>query len=336
MTPGDNADGPPGDVLESWPTLGSGKIKPLGPEAVLIEAPDEGPLAIRGHANLLWGPRGIGKTWLVLWLARSILEADPEARLLYASFEVPAPTAEKRWAMLGGGESRIHWAHHPSAGDLRAAAEQHGSGLVLVIDSLESARCPSDTGDVGRWADQWITPTTKAGGTVIGIDHLPKHESRETFAQWLDQEPGDDFPKGSTGKVQLVQGVGFSVRQPAAWGESTPGHLALKRCKDNATGSPVGICGVVGIIPEPDRLRMGWESQVSAAEVIDAGARTRIDWEDALAVFSEHGVPLKKTDLAEFLSGGTNAKWSAIKEWVADGLMVVDKVGNADMCSPAV
>ena len=74
-----------------------------------------------------------------------------------------------------------------------------GPGL-LVIDSAESAGCPSDGASVVKWYESHTNPFTSYGAAVLVIDHVPKSKI--------------DRPKGAIGsqhKLARVDGAALAI-----------------------------------------------------------------------------------------------------------------------------
>ena len=103
-----------------------------------------------------------------------------------------------------------------------------GDGPTLVvIDSAESAGCPSDGADVAPWLSKLVLPFRDAGATVLVIDHVGKRRQstrpyrepaqvssrgrRSPVSDWctLDSEdrrtPCLDQPQGQTRAIASTQ-----------------------------------------------------------------------------------------------------------------------------------
>ena len=72
-------------------------------------------------------------------------------------------------------------------------------GLV-VIDSCESAGCPSDGGATKPFFDKFIDPWLRVGATILMLDHVPKRREERPLG-----------PIGSTHKRSRIDGAAISV-----------------------------------------------------------------------------------------------------------------------------
>ena len=98
---------------------------------------------------------------------------------------------------------------------------QGGDGPPLVvIDSAESAGCPSDGADVAPWLAKIVLPFLNAGCTVLVIDHVPKRKEGRPLG-----------PIGSQHKLARIDGAALLVTG-VPWTIKTDGHLVLTNHKD--------------------------------------------------------------------------------------------------------
>ena len=91
---------------------------------------------------------------------------------------------------------------------------------LIVIDSAESAGCPSDGADVAPWLAKAVLPFNEAGCTVLVLDHVPKRKEGRPLG-----------PIGSQHKLARVDGAALLVTG-VPWTQKTDGHLVLTNHKD--------------------------------------------------------------------------------------------------------
>ena len=150
----------------------------------LLERKDGAALLYEGKLNFLFGTPGTGKSWVAMFTIQEALLRD--RRVIYWDHEDSPGTARNRAALLGldlseyWREGRFKYLRPgPEDSDLAMAEALAWIGggdgpNLLVIDSAESAGCPSDGSDVKPWLDKFILPFRNVGATVIALDHVPK------------------------------------------------------------------------------------------------------------------------------------------------------------------
>ena len=107
---------------------------------------------------------------------------------------------------------------------------QEGDGPTLVvIDSAESAGCPSDGADVAPWLAKIVLPFLEAGCTVLVLDHVPKRKESRPMG-----------PIGSQHKLARIDGAALFVTG-VPWTQKTDGHLVLTNHKDRHGQLPAPI-----------------------------------------------------------------------------------------------
>lgn len=143
---------------------------------------DDGhPLGYADAVNTIYGRPGTGKTWLgLMWLLQH-LEGE-SMRALWWNFDSAHSDLGERVRMLGG-QARLqaaaaadafrYQAYEPDAHVKQLAAWLDGG--LLVIDTVESAGCPSDGADISPWWSNHVGPFQAANCTVLLLDHTPKN-----------------------------------------------------------------------------------------------------------------------------------------------------------------
>ena len=137
-------------------------------------------------------------------------------------------------------------------------------GLV-VIDSCESAGCPSDGGAVKPWFDKFCKPWESIGATLLLLDHVPKRKEERPLGAI-----------GSTHKRSKMTGAAIFVTG-TPWNQLEGGKLLLVNHKDRAGQLMVSpnkpICNIIATyvdgvlaytITPPER------EDIDAAQVADS------------------------------------------------------------------
>ena len=185
------------------------------------------------RCNSLFGEPGVGKTWVSILAMISAVRAG--SNVLWWDFEDRQSTLATRLAALGAhdviendalrfvNDSFLDDDDETSILPYAQAWLMRGQrpGLV-VIDSCESAGCPSDGGAVKPWFDRYVQPWITIGATILLLDHVPK--KRE------DRPLG---PIGSTHKRSKVDGAAIFVTG-TPWNKQDGGKLLLVNHKDRA------------------------------------------------------------------------------------------------------
>lgn len=249
---------------------------------------DDGPrLLYAGRWSTLIGETGIGKSWLALW--HCVEEMRRGHHVLYAHFEEPTPRSTVlRLRQLGCTPveiaTRFHWldgAQRPAAAALAAmVAEFDEVPTLVVLDGLNAA-CgvygwdPLAVDGVNAYRRTLVAPLTAAGVAVLSVGHPPKSRAAQ----------GERHGYGSSAWLDLVDGVGFRVRQstrPIRPGAD--GYVTLYSVKDRHGGveqhgrPEVGdegvwtYLGAFHVMPPQSELGNVWcrLSSPAAVDVVDA------------------------------------------------------------------
>ena len=179
---------------------------------------------------------------------------------------------------------------------------------LIVIDSAESAGCPSDGADVAPWLAKIVRPFLEAGCTVLVLDHVPKRKEGRPLG-----------PIGSQHKLARIDGAALYVTG-IPWTQKTDGHLTLYNHKDRhgALPAPIGkaVARVIGT-HEGDTLHLS----IVAPETEDNLEEAYIPTLRALADAGPNGVHGQKA-MRDLVVGRTNLKDKAIGDLVEQGFIL--------------
>ena len=185
--------------------------------------------------------------------------------------------------------------------------ESDGPTLV-VIDSAESAGCPSDGADVAPWLKKIMLPFLEAGATVLVLDHVAKRKEGRALG-----------PIGSQHKLARLDGAGLYIAG-VPWTQKTGGYLVLRNDKDRhgQLPAPIGkaVARLIGT-HEGDSLHMS----IVAPETEDNIEEAYIPTLRALAGAGPDGVHGQKA-MRDLVVGRNNQKDKAIGDLVQLGFIL--------------
>lgn len=209
----------------------------------LLRRTDGAFLLYDGRENGLQGEPASGKTWVALAAAAEILEIG--GTVVAIDLEDTPRAARGRLRALGVTTGQLERFLHTDARDVATAHELTLAELaatvvgenpdLVLIDSVSEAysrwRLDEDKADdVNTFRDTLVKPLTRAGITVISLDHVAKSvEQRGRYA------------RGSGAKLSGLDGAAYSVTT-SGFNRTTGGRIYLKVAKDRHGALP----GVVG------------------------------------------------------------------------------------------
>ena len=198
-----------GEPLSAFEMPMDGSDLDLAPTAML-QRKDGSTLFYDGKLNFLFGTPGSGKSWVALYAIQEALLRGKRA--IYWDHEDTPSTLKRRSLLIGldladfWGEGQFKYLRPGLDGSTLAMAEAMtwiagGDGPTLVvIDSAESAGCPSDGADVAPWLAKTVLPFRDAGASVLVLDHVPKRKEGRPLG-----------PIGSQHKLARVDGAALYV-----------------------------------------------------------------------------------------------------------------------------
>lgn len=203
--------------------------------AVLVRSDGE-TLLYEGRLNSIFGEPGMGKSWVALMAVIQALRSG--ARVAWWDHEDRPGTLAARLKALGAeeliGPNLVYvtpdLVEDPLEIAVMAQWLRRGDrpGLV-VIDSVESAGCPTDSNNVGPWFNEHVDPFLDAGNGVLLLDHIPKRR--------------EDRPRGAIGsqhKLARLDGAGLYI-DGKAWSKLEGGKVVLRNHKDRLGDLPAGL-----------------------------------------------------------------------------------------------
>ena len=232
-----------GEPLSAFEMPMDGSDLDLAPTA-MMQRKDGSTLFYDGKLNFLFGVPGSGKSWVALWCIHETLLRG--RRAAYWDHEDTPNTLNRRSKLMGldladfWGDSQFKYLRPGLDGSTLAMTEAmrwiaDGDGpALIVIDSAESAGCPSDGADVAPWLAQIVQPFLDAGCTVLVLDHVPKRKEGRPLG-----------PIGSQHKLAKIDGAALFV-SGVPWTQKTDGHLVLTNHKDRHGQLPAPIGKAVG------------------------------------------------------------------------------------------
>ena len=222
-----------GEPLAAFEMPMDGSDIDLAPTAMLQRS-DGSTLLYDGKLNFLFGTPGSGKSWVALYCVIETLLRG--RRAIYWDHE-DTPGTLSRQSKLMGLDLAEYWrdgqftylrpgvegSTKPNAplDRSRAMAEalawvkESDGPTLIVIDSAESAGCPSDGADVAPWLAKIVLPFLEAGCTVLVLDHVAKRKEGRALG-----------PIGSQHKLARVDGAALYV-SGVPWTQKTDGHLGM-------------------------------------------------------------------------------------------------------------
>ena len=227
-----------GEPLASFEAAMDGSDLDNAPTAML-QRKDGSTLFYDGKLNFLFGTPGSGKSWVGLYAVHEALLRGLKAA--YWDHEDGPGTLKRRSLLMGlnladfWADGQFKYLRPGLEGSTLAMAEVSewiagGEGpTLLVIDSAESAGCPSDGADVAPWLAKTVLPFREAGATVLVLDHVPK--------QRINRPLG---PIGSQHKLARVDGAALFV-SGVPWTAKADGYLTLFNHKDRNGQLPAPI-----------------------------------------------------------------------------------------------
>ena len=289
----------------------------LAPTAML-QRKDGSTLLYDGKLNFLFGTPGSGKSWVALYCVHETLLRG--RRAIYWDHEDTPGTLSRRSKLMGldlaasWGEDQFKYLRPGLDGSTLAMTEAMewiagGDGPTLVvIDSAESAGCPSDGADVAPWLAKIVLPFLEAGCTVLVLDHVPKRKEGRPLG-----------PIGSQHKLARIDGAALYVTG-VPWTQKTDGHLTLYNHKDRhgQLPAPIGkaVARLVGT-HEHDTLNLS----IVAPETEDNLEEAYIPTSRALAGAGPDGVDGQKA-MRDLVVGRGSQRDKAIGDLVELGFIL--------------
>ena len=218
-----------GEPLSAFETSMDDSDLDIAPTAML-QRKDGETLFYDGKLNFLFGTPGSGKSFVALYAVQEALLRGKRA--IHWDHEDTPNTLKRRSSLIGldladfWSEGQFKYLRSGLEDSTLAMAEamtwiagSDGPALV-IIDSAESAGCPSDGADVAPWLAKIVLPFRDTGATVLVLDHVPKRKEGRPLG-----------PIGSQHKLARLDGAAVYVAG-APWTQKTDGHITLYNHKD--------------------------------------------------------------------------------------------------------
>ena len=227
-----------GEPLSTFEMPMDGSDLDLAPTA-MMQRKDGATLFYDSKLNFLFGTPGSGKSWVSLWCIHETLLRG--RRAAYWDHEDTPNTLNRRSKLMGldladfWRDGQFKYLRPGLDGSTLAMAEamawvKEGDGpTLIVIDSAESAGCPSDGTDVAPWLAKIVQPFLDAGCTVLVLDHVAKRKEGRALG-----------PIGSQHKLARIDGAALFVSGVPRT-QKTDGYLVLRNDKDRHGQLPAPI-----------------------------------------------------------------------------------------------
>ena len=306
-----------GEPLSAFEAPMDGSDLALAPTAML-ERKDGATLFYDGTLNFCFGTPGGGKSWLALHCIHETLLRGRKA--IYWDHEDTPGTLSRRSMKLGLNladnwrDGQFKYLRPGLDGSDVAMTEAmtwiaDGDGpALIVIDSAESAGCPSDGADVAPWLTKMVQPFLDAGCTVLVLDHVPKRKEGRPLG-----------PIGSQHKLARVNGAALFV-SGVPWTGKTDGYLVLTNHKDRhgQLPAPIGkaVARLIGT-HEADSLHLSIVSPETEDNIEEAYIPTL----QALADASKDGIQGQKA-MRDLVVGRADQRDKAIGDLVGLGFIL--------------
>ncbi len=306
-----------GEPLEAFVAPMDGSDLDNAPTAML-QRRDGSTLFYNGKLNFLFGTPGGGKSFLALHCVHEALLQGQRAA--YWDHEDTTSTLSRRSKRMGldladfwreGQFKYVRPGLNDSAlamAEILAWIKASDGPALVVIDSAESAGCPSDGTDVAPWLAKIVQPFLDAGATVLVLDHVPKRKEGRPLG-----------PIGSQHKLARVDGAALFV-SGVPWTAKADGYLTLYNHKDRhgMLPAPIGkaVARVIGT-HEGETLHIS----IVAPEAEDNLEEAYIPTLRALAGAGPDGVHGQKA-MRDLVVGRNNQKDKAIGDLVELGFIL--------------
>ena len=222
-----------------------------------------------GDFGFIYAPRGVGKTWLAMLMARAVAEgsalgewpagdAGPQ-RVCYVDGEVNLPDAIER-ARLVQMSAGVHWLHHETITALTgrglnlADPVQQRALLEMLIKNkirvvfLDNLSClmrgvAENEADDWEMVLDWLLDIRRAGISVVLIHHAGRNgemrgtSRREDAAHWIVklEDAGDSDSTGAVFKSRFTKNRntrhGSASCPPLIWTLTTEGDRLTVNCE---------------------------------------------------------------------------------------------------------
>jgi len=210
-----------------------------------IEPPEElvQDLLLTGRVHSIYGPSGIGKTWLWLWVVKRLIERGEE--VVVFDSENGWRIISERLAQMGVETERLdellHYYPFPNltmdtevVASYKTLLDEVKPALVIfdsLVNFLGSAGLEENSNDdIVKWAVRYTRPARERGITVLLLDHVP-HEKNHA--------------RGASRKKDEVD-VMWALKNPVPFDRDTVGRVVLHREKDREGWLPERVGFSVG------------------------------------------------------------------------------------------
>lgn len=247
-----------------------------------------------GDFGYIYAPRGHGKTWLAMLIAKSISEnshfgewtaGESPFRVVYLDAEMNLRDVQDRAKIIGMTSLNVLWLQHErvsevlkrtlniaSVEDQLAIAAMLEDGDVFIVDNLSTAACgmAENDNDAFDHIKSWLLQLRARKISVIIIHHAGRNgemrgaSRREDMAHWilsLKDDSGDGDSKSWITQFKKLRNCKASEAPPLRWAIETAGGSLTYSCKTHS--GPEAMLALIR------------EGVVTSTELADELGRTR-------------------------------------------------------------
>lgn len=154
-----------------------------------VEPPEEllPDLLLAGKAHNVYAPGGVGKTWVLVWIACELMRRGRKVAIF--DLENGLRTYAERFEEMGADpdtlDELVYYWPFPRLDSARYAEMLEGERPDLVMfDSwigflASEGRDENVSNDISMWAEDYLKPALRKGSGVLLLDHVPHEHERE-------------------------------------------------------------------------------------------------------------------------------------------------------------
>lgn len=171
--------------IEGRALLGSAMRSGIDPPEELLRD-----MLLAGKAHNIYAPGGVGKTWLLVWIANEL--ARQGSKVVVFDLENGLRTYAERFEEMGADpdtlDRLVHYYPFPvlKPENYEAMLEEEKPDVVLFdswIGFLSSEGLEeSENKDIATWASRYFKPALRRGSAIVVLDHVPHDQERERGA----------------------------------------------------------------------------------------------------------------------------------------------------------
>jgi hypothetical protein len=288
-----------------------------------------------GKIHMLVAESTAGKSWVACMAVVEVLAFGGSA--IYLDYEDTPGGITDRLRALGaspkalGDTSRFRylragrWGVREAAEFAEALADMNPD--LVVVDAMAGALVSNGLSedvmsDVETWANMVARPITATGAALFVLDHVVK-----------DPEQRGRYARGTGRKLEIVDGVSYSLRIASSFSRHKAGQLRMVVSKDRpgGVGSIGEVAAVISIEPHADGKRVVFRVEPKSDDITPTDTWKPTILMGQVAELLEKSVaPLTATAVKSMLSGSkASLVSSAIQRLIAEGFVRESSSGRS-------